>query len=255
MQIAPQFADVFRELGIDGDAIFEHPAIQTWRSLPDRQNCTLDAVLREGRRVRFHIKRYTARPRGRDLAGAEVAGLRLLAERGIPTADLVGWGALPDRRSFIILDDLRGYQAADKLVANGLSFEMILESTAQLCAKLHDAGLHHRDLYLCHFFARVEQDSVDLRLIDAARVRELPGFFAQRWIVKDLSQFWYSMLALPIRDQQRTRWLDTYARARRIDDVQELRRRIERKSARIARHDTRLRACEPLRNISIPQSS
>ncbi len=62
---------------------------------------------------------------------------------------------------------------------------------------LHNGGLHHRDLYLCHFLGRRDENpQADLRLIDAARVRPLPGpLTRRRWIVKDLAQFWYSTTA------------------------------------------------------------
>ena len=41
----------FRELGIDADAVFTHPLIRPWRMLDDRENCLLDAELRDGRRM------------------------------------------------------------------------------------------------------------------------------------------------------------------------------------------------------------
>src|SRR5205823_14972090 len=136
--------------------------------------------------------------------------------------------------------------------AAGFAFERLLEPTAQLAARLHGAGLHHRDLYLCHFFAKAEGESVDLKLIDAARVRRLPGWpTRRRWVVKDLSQFWYSTLALPITDEQRSRWLEGYARARGLGSAAGLHRSIERKAASIGRHDRKLRAAQPDRNISI----
>src|SRR6185503_11861775 len=115
-----------------------------------------------------------------------------------------GWGKLADGRSFFVTADLAGYRAADKLIDAGTPFENLLAPTADLAVKLHRAGLHHRDLYLCHFFARVTENAVDVRLIDTARVRRLGGFLTRgRWITKDLAQFWYSTISLPITDGQR----------------------------------------------------
>src|SRR5688500_8719139 len=116
MRVDPKHQPAFRELGIDAQAVFAHPLILPWRELPDRDNCTLDARLQDGRDVRWHVKRYTATRRRATPADVEVAGHRLLVERGIPTVDLVAWGNLEDGRSFVILDDLGGYEAADKLV-------------------------------------------------------------------------------------------------------------------------------------------
>ena len=251
LHVSPGRQPVFRELGIDAEAVFAHELIVPWRTLPDRENCTLDAALRDGRRVRWHVKRYASARGKRSPAEAELTGHRLLIERGVPTVDLVAWGKLADGRSFVVLDDLADFDAADKLIERGLGFERLLEPTARLAAQLHSAGLHHRDLYLCHFFARVSDKSVDLRLIDTARVRSLPRFLAARWLIKDLAQFFYSTLSLPVTDDERSRWLMFYARARSLDP-EALRPKIERKVRWIGRHDARLRLQEPLRNVSIP---
>jgi heptose I phosphotransferase len=166
----------------------------------------------------------------------------------------VGWGGLSDGRSFVITEDLAGFDAADKLLRDGsLSFEQLLEPTADLAAKLHGRGLHHRDLYLCHFFVRVDDQALDVRLIDVGRVRALPGLLTRRrWIVKDLAQFWFSTTEVEsIANAQRAAWLNRYAHQRSVD-ASTLRSAIERKSAWIARHDTQLRKLQPNRNISIP---
>jgi hypothetical protein len=252
MHVAPQYQSIFREAGLDADAIFTHAEITPWRVLKDRENCTLDITRPDGAKIRFHIKRF---PPGSGLgtpADQEVNGLRVLQLENIPTAPLVGWGKLADRRSFVITQDLAGYEAADKLIEGGLPFDRLLLPTADLAAKLHTAGLHHCDLYLCHFFAKVTDDGVDLRLIDATRVARL-GLLVRRWIIKDLAQFWFSTMSLPITQAQRMTWLDRYAAVRNLDDVVKLQRSIQSKSKSIARHDARLRKAQPNRNVSIPK--
>jgi heptose I phosphotransferase len=251
LHVDSRFGPIFREVGIDAAAVFDHPLIHPWRTLPDRQNCILDATLQDGRSLRLHIKRYPATNHATTPADTEMRGLQLLRDHAIPTVDAVAWGRLADGRSFIMLNDLAGYAAADKLVERGQTFGPLIGPTAQLSARLHDAGLHHRDLYLCHFFAKVDGDGVDVRLIDTARVRQLPGLFSRRWVVKDLAQFRYSTMPLPVSDAQRDQWLVAYAAARRVEPAG-LRRDIARKTRWIERHDRRLRARQPLRNVSIP---
>lgn len=247
------YQPLLRQVGLDAEAVFEHPDITCWRKLSDRENCTLDADLPDGRHVRWHVKRYFPSRGPTTAADADVQGHRLLESASIPTAPLVAYGNLPDRRSFVVFDDLTGYTPADKLVERGTPFGPLIEPTADLAAQLHDAGLHHRDLYLCHFMARVEGDRVDLKLIDTARVKRLPGFLMRgRWIAKDLAQFWYSTLKLPVTDAQRAAWIERYARQRKLDGVESLRRRIERKVRSIARHDARLHRDRPERDVSIP---
>jgi heptose I phosphotransferase len=168
----------------------------------------------------------------------------------------VAWGVLADRRSFVIVDDLAGYRPGDKLLeAGGSTFDRLLEPTADLAAKLHTAGLHHRDLYLCHFFIPGDDAGAPLRLIDCARVKRLPRFLTRyRWVVKDLSQFWYSTLKHPeITDDQRMTWLRRYAEKAGGVDVERLRRSVARKVAWIGRHDAKLNRAQPNRNISIPR--
>jgi hypothetical protein len=255
MQVSSQFQPIFRELGIDGEAVFTSQLIKPWRQLSDRENCTLDATLHDGRRVRWHIKRYPAALHFASALQNELRGHQALESAGIATSTLIAHGTLPDGRGFIIFDDLSGYLAGDKIVESGTSFESLLAPTADLAGRLHRAGLHHRDLYLCHFFAKIAGDAVDVRLIDAARVKQLPRLFTRnRWIVKDLAQFWYSTVKLAVTDEQRTRWLDRYARQSGVENPRSLRRNIERKVDWIGRHDARLRASQPNRNISIPQT-
>ncbi len=253
MHVAPQFQPIFRELGIDADAVFDHPQIRPWRTLDDRENCTLDATLADGRSIRWHVKRYPSM-RGSP-ADDEVRGLRLLEAAGIPTMTLVAWGGLSDGRSFVITEDLAGYQPADKLLENGFAFDRIREPLADLAARLHNAGLHHRDLYLCHFFVKAEDATIDVRLIDIARVKKLPVLLTrQRWIVKDLAQFWYSTMSVPIPEPQRQAWLVRYAQERGEASAIPLKRAIEKKVSRIAKHDAKLRRKQPGRNISIPET-
>lgn len=295
LEVAAAYQPLLRRAGLDAEEVFRHPRIRVWRSIGDRENATLDvpddaddeggdegdadasasanaSANGDGRRlVRLHIKRY--RPAGGLIAACcgrgaitpgeeEARGIQALERHGIPTAPLVAWGALPDGRSFVILEDLAGYAPGDRLVESGVPFEPLLVPTADLAARLHAAGLHHRDLYLNHFFARAEQltgaagtGPADLRLIDAARVRPLPAWWRQRWVVKDLAQFWYSTLRQPtISDEQRGRWLARYAGQRGLTEAEaaSLRRAIERKIPWMRRHDARLNRRQPGRNIRIP---
>ena len=159
-----------RRVGLDAERVFDHPEIVAWRKLPDRENCTLDAEI-DGKPIRLHVKRY---PTSTTAAEEEREAIGMLEQAGIATVPLVGWGRLKGGRSFIITEDLAGYRDAEKLVQSGTPFETLLNATADLAAKLHKSDLHHRDLYLCHFFAKEDHPGA-IRLIDAARVRRLRG--------------------------------------------------------------------------------
>lgn len=253
MRVAAPYQSIFRELGIDADGVFNHPLIKPWRMLDDRENCTLQTTLRDGRSIKWHVKRYKPAYGFTTPADDEVKGHAALMVEEIPTVELIGWGKLMSRHSFVIMDDLSGYQPADKLIESGTNFDRLLAPLADMAARLHRVGLHHRDLYLCHFFVKLNDGSVDVRLIDTARVSRLPGIFTRaRWIAKDLAQFWYSTLKLPITDGQRQKWLDRYTEQRGLPGSAQLRAKIDRKVAWIGKHDEQLRRQQPNRNISIP---
>src|SRR5690349_10202718 len=96
MRVASQYQPILRELGIDADLVFAHPLIKPWRQLSDRENCTLDATLRDGRTIRWHIKRYQPAPGFTTPADDEFNGHNALSVEQIPTAPLVGFGTLGD---------------------------------------------------------------------------------------------------------------------------------------------------------------
>jgi heptose I phosphotransferase len=237
LQVVPEYQGLLREMGLDARSVFTHPKIKVWRSIAERENCVLDVP-----GGRLHIKRYRS---AGGSAAQEIKGIYALVVEGIPTVKLIAWGP-----RVVITEDLAGYEAADKLVARGLVFDKIDDRIADLTAKLHGRGLHHRDLYLCHFF--VNRQTLDVRLIDAARVKRLPKWFRQRWIVKDLAQLWYSMMQVKVSEAEARKLLNRYAEEMGVQSVDKLYRQIERKCAQIARHDARLQEKRPERNVSIP---
>jgi hypothetical protein len=245
----PPYASLMRELGLDARTVFTDPRIKVWRKLPDRENATLDHIRADGTGVRLHVKRYP--PAAGFMAGREIAGFNLLRQTAIPCAPIVAHGSRADGSSFIILEDLTGYTPADKLLEQGFAFDRLMNATADLAALLHDRRLHHRDLYLCHFMIKPLLDSVDAKLIDMARVSRLDNpLTRRRWIIKDLSQFWYSTISVRVTDMQRERWLLRYCEQRGIF-MDRLLGLIQRKSDAITRHDVKLRKQQPQRNVSI----
>jgi len=248
--IAPGYEQIVEEIGLSPQDVFTRPDIVRWRTVDTRDNCTLDAQLADGRKLRLHIKRHQPGYARDTPAHVEYAGYELLRDANIPTANLVAFGELLDRRSFLVTEDLAGFSAADKLIEHGTPFPELSNTLADLTARLHNAGLHHRDLYLCHFFVNPQSNPRDIRLIDIARVAKLPRFFRRRWIIKDLAQFWYSTTNLPIPESDRVAWLERYAQSRNMSGKQLL-SRIKRKARQIARHDKNLTRRHPSRNISI----
>lgn len=222
------------------DDWFADARIHVWRDIRERQNATLD--LPEAGRL--HVKRLRP-PTGGEVF-REVGGVRLLESAGIPSVPLVAWGVGKDRSGVLVTRDLAGFTPADRLLQEGRTFDDLVEPTVNVAARLHRAGLHHRDLYLCHFLSR----EGEIRLIDAARVRKMPWLTRRRWIVKDLAQFRYSGLEAGVGEEDLDAWLRLWAehvdtRPHRWRDA------VRRKTDRIARHDLHLRQRQPERRTSL----
>lgn len=254
LDIADAYRAMLKTFGLTtAGAFFTDERFRVWRDVHDRQNATFDESF-EGRRVRLHLKRDCKRVR--EPLELEARGLELLQSAGIPTARRVAHGRLADGRSFIVTEQLYRYRAADMwLNEHPDLLQTILPATAAIASRLHSSGLHHRDLYLNHFFVCVDEPT-KLCLIDTARVRAIPRFFASRWIVKDLAQFFYSLSKYEILDGELVDpWLNRYLIGRSIDPSEGERSRlwhpVSRKIASIGRRDRRVRRREPGRNKPI----
>jgi hypothetical protein len=245
LSVEPGFDALLAELGLTTPvSLFVDARFRVWRDIRERQNAVLDAPTHSGP-VRLHLKRDKHRLAHpcRD----EVRGLALLGAASIPCPRLVACATLDDGRSAVITLDLAGMKPAD---ASGLTFDQIAEPTAGLVARLHSAGLHHRDLYLNHLFVD-PQHPERVALLDAARVRQLPRWFRRRWIVKDLAQFAYSTRLMDVSSDAFERWLARYAELASVSDVERLAGEVERKKQWIARHDERLRRVAPERTAAL----
>jgi len=244
------FAPLLERMQFTPEWVFGSSQIRVWRRLPDRENCTLEFVGNDEKPLKFHVKRYPRKYA--PVAAQEARAFFALSRAGIGCPRVVAYGRSRGR-GFLITEDLRGYEPADKLIERGQPFEPLLHLTAELAARLHKSGYHHQDLYLCHFFVGTDAGEMDINLIDAARVRRLPRWpFKRRWIVKDLAQFWYSSTRLAITDEQRLRWLLRYAECAGQKLSGSLRRAIDAKVNRIGRHDVKLNQRQPTRHRSIP---
>lgn len=114
----------------------------------------------------------------------------------------------------------------------------LVRRLAWFVAAFHSTGLCHRDLYLCHIFAELSDDTTRpprFVLIDLARVFR-PVIRRMRWILKDLSQLDTSARQLGIPRTDRLRFLVAYlGLSARSPRTRWYARRIVRRSDRILR--------------------
>ena len=130
-----------------------------------------------------------------------------LTEVGVETVSIVGKGLRgrnpATRDSFVIMDGLAERDVVEFLLKRGASTslrEMITRKIADTARRMHEAGINHRDFYLCHFHAPERdwsgwsgEDDFVLPVMDLHRA-QLRAKVPRRWLVKDLGALLYSSL-------------------------------------------------------------
>lgn len=235
-----------------------------------RDRIRLEATSAAGETKTFYLKRYHRPPLIEQLrriadcgfksssAWREMHFIKRLSLLGIPTMEGVAFGqkmkGILEVRSFGITAGLSG-TSLETLVARvregsataprPADRHEIIRQLGLLVAHLHAARLYHRDLYLCHIFLTPRADGeIVLRLIDLARMIEKP-MRPRRWAVKDLAAMAYSAPVGGVTRVDRLRFLYHYCRGkggpardeRCRREIRGLAADIERRVARMARHD------------------
>lgn len=147
------------------------------------------------------------------VVGAEQEYRAILRTRsaGIDTLEVAAFGSRginPARRhSFLLTDELTGTVSLEDVVERWRERpgsprykQALIRRVADIARRLHDAGVNHRDFYLCHFLvssdAMAREDAgAPLHLIDLHRSqvrRRVP----RRWRVKDLAGLYFSLARL-----------------------------------------------------------
>jgi heptose I phosphotransferase len=117
-------------------------------------------------------------------AMTEVHAIEKLTDIGIPTTPLVAYGYRginpAAMESFVITEDLGEIISLEDLCSEWMNKppsvdfkQNLVKAVAELAAKLHGAGLAHRDFYLCHIIFKKESlvnNEVCLYLIDLHRM-------------------------------------------------------------------------------------
>ena len=117
-------------------------------------------------------------------AMTEVSAIQACEKIGIKTTPLVAYGQRgcnpASMQSFVLTEDLGDIVSLEEMLGDAKSYpmtekskQMMLTSVAKVAAKLHAAGLAHRDFYLCHFVLsrqNAQAENFDLHLIDLHRM-------------------------------------------------------------------------------------
>lgn len=150
-----------------------------------------------------------------------------LEQIGIDTMQIVGLGKRgrnPARQeSFIITKELKPTISLEDLCRDWRTQppslhlkRALIARVAEIARKLHDNGIVHRDLYLCHFLmdtgdaaAHLPNAALRLYLIDLHRT-ERRRKMKERWRVKDVAGLYFSSMDIGLTQRDRLRFIEAY---------------------------------------------
>lgn len=159
-------------------------------------------------------------------ARQEFNAAQKLTSLGIDTLCIAGFGERgvnpAKRESFIITDDLVDTSSLEDVfetVLPNLSDHVfkrsLISRVAVIAQRMHDAGVNHRDFYLCHFLMsnkdianKNAEGSISLIDLHRSQVRKnVP----MRWLIKDLGGLYFSTAKGKLSKTDIFRFIRTYS--------------------------------------------
>ncbi|MHC4957763.1 MAG: lipopolysaccharide kinase InaA family protein [Planctomycetota bacterium] len=192
------------------DDVLAHPDLEFWRKLGDRWN---------GRLGDLFVKVVN----DPDEARTEWENYRRLMGSGWRLPQPALGGVLKDGRGLFCARWLEDQFPIDD-IWDTLDRKKVVRAVADVARRLHVTGFVHKDLYLCHLFARKGGD--ELTMIDLQRLTRTRS---NRLRVKDLAALVHSARGLASRT-------DLMRGLKRYGGDRKLARRVLRKARRIAGH-------------------
>ncbi|MGD8915847.1 MAG: lipopolysaccharide kinase InaA family protein [Syntrophobacterales bacterium] len=255
-QVQSAYEQIFRGLSLE--ELWCHPKLQLFKSKRTREILTLELD-----KNIFFVKRFYGPGDGlfkyfvrgfRDKYGPENEWQKahFLAKLGIKAVQPVAFGI--ERRygiisrAILITLKLKGYRLED-LLREKINLDRkrsLVEKLAAFAGHFHTSGLSHQDFYLCHLFW--SQDSKEIILVDLQRIRHYQGQNRQpriRWVVKDLAQLDYSarkVLDNTEYNHLKKTFVSVYKQYLPLIVESTIVSKIQKKVARISRHDQKLQA-------------
>jgi len=158
----------------------------------------------------------------------EYKAIDRLRQLGIKTMTLAAYGQrgwnVAELESFVITESLEPASSLEDLSMSwakdkpDLKFKRaLIKSVAEIARRLHDNGINHRDLYICHFLLKesdlesiIKGEKPTLYLIDLHRV-QIREKVPERWRVKDLAALYFSSLDIGFTQRDFYRFIKAYS--------------------------------------------
>lgn len=154
-------------------------------------------------------------------AETEFKAIASLVEANVRTMKVVAFGQRglnpAARESFLITEELAPTVSLEDYVLDvpDLSPSMrraLIREVAVMVRRMHEAGVNHRDLYLCHFLLDMEalaRKDVVLHLIDLHRAQKRESV-PLRWRNKDLASLLFSAIPAKLGKRDVFRFMREY---------------------------------------------
>ena len=143
--------------------------------------------------------------------------------------------------SFLITEELKNCTSLEDVFLKGVWETLTVAERrdlvcllAQTVKKMHEAGVNHRDCYLCHFLWNREENR--LYIIDLHR-SQIRTSVPHRWLLKDIASLYFSSL---LQDIPSTYFM-RFARVYGVEKLEGLLPAISRKVEKIQRHNESLK--------------
>ena len=160
-------------------------------------------------------------------AGQEYRAALHLKKAGVPSLEPVGYGVQgwhpATLCSFMVSEDIGPLPNLETFCRQWHTQppswrvrRLLIERVAVLVARMHAAGVNHRDLYLCHFllvpdsvFTARSAADIRVHIIDLHRA-QIRARVPRRWLVKDLAALYFSARDIGLEKRDLLRFLRCY---------------------------------------------
>jgi heptose I phosphotransferase len=160
-------------------------------------------------------------------ARTEWLAIQTFEKLGVATMSIAGFGERgfnpAGKQSFLLTDELAGTISLEDYCRpwpdsppSPRLKRAIIEQVARMTRQLHENGVNHRDLYICHFLMKeasakpdAAPENIELFIIDLHRV-QIRNRTPRRWLVKDIAGLYFSSMDIGLTRRDRLRFIRDY---------------------------------------------
>ncbi len=153
----------------------------------------------------------------------EYLAIKKLRQLGVETMTFCAYGYRGGNpahlQSFVITEALENTVSLEDYCQNWTTTpptpqlkRALIRRVAEMTRIMHENGINHRDLYICHFLLEKDFDSIELLhlyLIDLHRV-QIRKKTPLRWKIKDIAALYFSSLDIGLTQRDLVRFIKYY---------------------------------------------